>query len=185
MIICNFKLNKTSILKHLIILMLLVAISISILAVYKMIKSSKDKEYFLTENSCTQDTDIAVIKSSNYSNILKQVHEDIDTYIGQKISFSGYIFKVDNFNDNQFVLARNMDIGNNQTLIVGFLCEYDDIISYDEYSWIEITGEITKGYYNNSAIPILKIIEIKSIEEPDNPTVPAPDGDYVPTSVIY
>ncbi len=185
MIIYNLKLNKTSVLKHLIILMLLLSIAISVLSVYKMINSSKEKEQFLTENPCIQDTDVAVIKSSNYSNILKQVHEDIDTYIGQKISFSGYIFKVDNFNDNQFVLARNMDIGNNQTLIIGFLCEYDGIISYDEYSWVEITGEITKGYYNNSAIPILKIIDIKAIKEPDNPNVPVPDGEYIPTSVIY
>ena len=80
--------------------------------------------------------------------ISTEVHKDIDTYIGQKISFIGYVYKADGFSKNQFVLARDMDIGNNQTLIVGFLCDYEKAQELELKSWIKITGEITKGEYN-------------------------------------
>ncbi len=54
-----------------------------------------------------------------------------------------------------------MDIGNKQTLIVGFLCSSEKAKDYKTYTWVNITGEITKGTYNNSYIPILKIIAIE------------------------
>ena len=185
MIIFNLKLNKTSILKYLLVIMAIVCISIGFISVYKLVNSANKKQEFIDENTCLPNTNIAVIDSNNYTNILKEVHEDIDTYVGQKISFIGYIFKIDSFKDNQFVLARNMDIGNNQTLIVGFLCEYNDIDKFSEYSWVEITGEISKGTYNNSDIPIIKISDISQTQEPVNPTVPMPNNEFVPTSIIY
>ena len=53
----------------------------------------------------------------------KAVHDNLDNYIGQQISFSGYVYRISDFESNQFVLARNMIISSDfQTLIVGFLC---------------------------------------------------------------
>ena len=108
-----------------------------------------------------------------------------DTYIGQKISFSGYIYRINDFSDDRFVLARDMDIGNNQTLIVGFLCSYNNVSEFDSYSWVEIEGEIAKGKYNGQEIPIINVYKLEKANKPENSTVPLPDDAYVPTAVIY
>ena len=40
--------------------------------------------------------------------------------------------------------------------VVGFLCENKEIKKFENDEWIEIVGEITKGKYHNSEIPIIK-----------------------------
>ena len=185
MFVFNLKINKNSILKFCLIIMTVICLVIGVITVFKIINDkSKQKEIF-TDNCYDSLSDVATINSNDYTNILKEVHEDIDTYIGQKISFTGYVYKINNFNKNQFVLARDMDIGNNQTLVVGFLCEYEDAENLAEYTWVNVVGTIEKTTYNNTFIPVLKVTEIKNVGKPDNPTVPVPNSEYIPTAVIY
>lgn len=112
------------------------------------------------------------------------VHDDLDTYIGQKIKFSGYIYRAPDFAEHEFVLARNMIINNqSQSLIVGFLCNCNEIKTYADNTWIEITGEITKGTYHGE-LPVLQITNITKIEKPEEEFVYPPDDTYIATSVI-
>lgn len=61
------------------------------------------------------------IASNQYTNVLKEVHENIDEYIGKEITFVGYVYRINYLADNQFVLARNMIINPaSQTVVVGF-----------------------------------------------------------------
>ena len=183
MIIYNVKLNKKLILKVSLSIMATICICITVMSIYNLF-FAKTSSMNLIDDSIPSSEPAEII-SSNYTNILKQVHNNLDTYVGQKISFTGYVYRLKNFNSDQFVLARDMDIGNNQTLIVGFLCESQDIKNYQDQTWIKIEGEITKGYYNEDYIPIIKITKIENAEIPLNPNVPMPDDSYVPTAVIY
>lgn len=123
--------------------------------------------------------------TQDYTNVLKMVYENLDTYIGQKICFSGYIYRNIDFSENQFVLARDMLIeGKSEALIVGFLCSHNDAKNYEDGTWVEITGEITKGIYHGE-IPIIKIMQIKQIEKPTDEFTYPPDSTYIPTSIIY
>ena len=183
MIIYNFKLNKKLILKVSLSIMATICICITVMSIYNLF-FAKTSSMNLIDDSIPSSEPAEII-SSNYTNILKQVHNNLDTYVGQKISFTGYVYRLKNFKSDQFILARDMDIGNNQTLIVGFLCESQDIKNYQDQTWIKIEGEITKGYYNEDYIPILKITKIENAEIPLNPNVPMPDDSYVPTAVIY
>ena len=183
MVVCNFKIKKSLIIK-----ILAAVISIGIISM--LFLNNINRKSILIENStnddpCINNSEVAHINSSNYTNILKEVHENINTYVGQKICFDGYIYRIDSFKSNQFVLARDMDIGNHQSLVVGFLCEYDKISNFENYSWVTITGTIKKGTYNNTDIPILEITEIYKSEKPESASVPVPNTEYVPTSVIY
>ena len=184
MFVCNIKLNKNLIFKISLIIMILIAILIGIFAFLKLINNlpnNNDKNLIFDS---IPSSEIAEIKPQDYTNILKAVHENLDDYIGQKISFSGYIYRLNGFSEEQFVLARDMDVGNNQTLIVGFLCFSEKATEFPTYTWVNITGEITKGYYNGD-IPILKILSIEKGSKPENATVCVPDSSYVPTAVIY
>lgn len=184
MIICNFKLNKKAIFKTVLGIMIIICLSIGVVAIYNVLAKIEKQNNNLIDDSIPS-SEIATLTCENYTNILKQVHDNIDTYIGQKISFSGYVYRVEGFSPDQFVLARDMDIGNKQTLIVGFLCSLNNINDYENYEWVNITGEITKGTYNNSNIPIVKITKIERTSKPENATVSLPDDEYVPTAVIY
>ena len=183
MIIYNVKLNKKLILKVCLSIMATICICITVMSIYNLF-FAKTSSMNLIDDSIPSSEPAEII-SSNYTNILKQVHNNLDTYVGQKISFTGYVYRLKNFSIDQFVLARDMDIGNNQTLIVGFLCESQDIKNYQDQTWVKIEGEITKGYYNEDYIPIIKITKIENTEIPLNPNVPMPDDSYVPTAVIY
>lgn len=184
MVVFNIKVDKKSIFRTMLGIMLVVCITLCIVGAYMLFANNSERE-FTTINDDIPSDGVAQISGENYTNILQAVHNNIDTYIGQKISFIGYVYKADGFTDRQFVIARDMDIGNNQTLIVGFLCDYENAKDLTAKTWVKITGEITKGEYNGANIPIINIISLENAETPTTPTVPVPDDEYVPTAVIY
>ena len=71
---------------------------------------------------------------------------------------------------------------NSQTVVVGFLCEYDDAKNFPDNTWVQITGEIIKGDYHGD---IIKINNIKIVDKPSQEEyVYPPDDSYIPTSGI-
>ena len=183
MFVFNLKLNSKKLFKTVLLVSFLIAISLFLLAGFKIVTELLgEKNYNKFE---IPSPEIAEISPENYTNILKEVHDDIDTYIGQKISFTGYIYRISDLKENQFILARDMKIDNSiQTVVVGFLSEYDNIKDLKDNTWVKIVGEIKKGYYYGD-IPYLKIIELEVINPPENKTVPEPDETYVQTATIY
>lgn len=177
MFICNFKVNGSKLFKTFFSCMTLLLIFILVFVTYKVFYGAKSHT-----QSCMPQSDVFNISSKNYTNVLKAVHEDIDTYIGKKINFTGYVYRILDFDNNQFVLARNMVISSGfNYVIVGFLCEYSDINNFDDGTWVNITGEIAKGNYHGD-IPIIRIIEINSCNKPNDEYVYPPDENYIPTS---
>ena len=95
-----------------------------------------------------QKNKVTTLSSKNYTNVLKTVHDDIDSYVGCQINFTGYVYRVLDLTDNQFVLARNMIVSSDfQSVVVGFLCDYEKAKDFKDDDWVEITGKITKGDY--------------------------------------
>lgn len=187
MFICNFKLNKTfwgKVLISFISIICLILLAISISKIIKEIKTENKKE-LVKDNYSILSPDIAELTPENYCNILKEVHEDLNTYIGQKIGFTGYVYRVSDLKENQFILARDMIINNkNQSVVVGFLCEYENAKDLTNDTWVKITGKIEKGNYYGE-IPIIKIESLEETSIPNNPYVAPPADSFVPTSIIY
>lgn len=180
MFVYNVKLNGKKLVK---IILIIIAIAITIyfaIATY-MIYSNSFKV-----NDEINNANAISISTNNYTNILKSVHDDIDSFVGKEICFSGYVYRLLDFKETEFVLARDMIISSDmQTLIVGFLCDCKNAQDFADNSWVEIKGEITKGSYHGD-IPIIKIKEIKQIEKPQNNIyVYPPDDTYVPTSAMF
>ena len=176
MFIYNIKLNGKSLFKIVFAILVIIISALFLTSSCKLLSSS-----FKVKDSVNMD--INNISPNNYTNVLKAVYEDLDTYIGKEICFTGYVYRLKDFNEKQFVLARNMVTNDpHTTFVVGFLCECDKLSEYPENSWIKITGTIKKGYYKGE-IPIIKINTIESTEEPKDKLVPMPDDTYIPTSV--
>ena len=180
MFICNFKINSNKILKISLILMLIFIVSIMSFSIYKIFIGNK-----FSINDSQKIANVYNIPVNDYTNVLKSVHDDLNTYIGQKINFSGYVYRVYDLNENEFVLARDMVINSNsQTLVVGFLCQYKGAKKFQNGTWVNITGQIIKGYYHGD-IPVIDIKEIKEIEKPEDVYVYPPDDFYVPTTALF
>lgn len=179
MFVYNLKINGTKTFRIIVISTVLIALLILTLSIYNFYYKSK----FIISDSLPSNS-ISNIKPSNYTNILKQVYDDIDTYIGQTINFTGYIYKTNDFKDNQFVLARDMLINSDsQSVVVGFLCSYDKAKDLKNGTWVNISGKIIKGYYHDE-IPVIDINTIKETSKPEEEYVYPPDTSYIPTSVI-
>lgn len=185
MFVCNVKVNKKSILKLIMIIFAIICISLLCASIYKILKEIKNDEANVFINDQISSDGVATLTSDNYTNILKAVHENIDTYVGQKISFSGYVYRVNDLQENEFILARDMAISSKETVVVGFLSYANNIKEYENYTWINVTGTIEKSKYRNEYIPKLKIEKIERISKPNDAIVKAPDDFFVPTAVIY
>lgn len=183
MFVYNFKVNKSGIFKTLLIFLGIIIIGLIFASLFNIIKDIDNDKNLI--NDSIPSSEVATLTPENYTNILKTVHNDLETYIGKKISFSGYVYRVPGIKENEFILARDMDVGNQQTVIVGFLCSSENSKEFETYTWVNITGEITKGSFNNTDMPVLKITHIEKINKPSNDTVQMPDDSFVPTCVIY
>jgi len=176
MFVFNVKVNGSKIFKTFFICMFIILLIILSIVIFRIFSGSK--------NSNNVNNKVHTISANNYTNVLKAVHENIDKYVGVEISFTGYVYRVLDLEDNQFVLARDMIISSNfQSVIVGFLCECENAKNYSDNTWVNITGKITKGNYHGD-MPVVKITKIENVNKPNDEYVYPPDETYIPTDGI-
>lgn len=180
MFIRNFKLNGKLILKIIFIILCILVLAMFFSGLYKIFKNSEEVTCGIDDISKTKTN---VLSTNNYTNVLKTVHSDIDTYVGMRIKFTGFVYRLYDFADDQFVLARQMIISSDmQAVVVGFLCHLNGANKYSDGAWVEVEGTITKGNYHGD-IPIIEIEKIKQVETPSDEYVYPPSDTYVATSV--
>lgn len=179
MFVYNVKINGSKVFKIFFIILLLLIICVLGMVMFKIFNGAKNST---GDSSCLPPNGVSTISAKNYTNVLKTVHENIDTYVGKKIHFTGYIYRVLDLTEKQFVLARDMVISSDyQSVIVGFLCEYEKAKEFENNTWVEVTGQITKGDYHGD-MPIIKVMDIKKVDKPNEELVYPPDESYIPTS---
>lgn len=180
MFVFNIKLDGNKTARIFMGILCVILLLITFFVCYKLIFNS----YFKTNDEYISTDTVHEISSKNYSNVLQNVHSHLDDYIGQKVEFSGFVYRLYDFTENQFVLARNMIISSDyKYVIVGFLCESEQIYNYQDDDWIKITGTITKGDYKGE-IPIIKVEEIQKIGKPTDEFVYPPDNSFITTSTV-
>lgn len=179
MFVFNLKVNGKKLFKTFITISVLLLIVIVLIVIFRIFNGAKNSS---KNNTCLPKNNINTISTSNYTNVLKAVHENIDDYVGVNISFTGYVYRVLDLNENQFVLARDMIISSDfQSVIVGFLCEYEKAKDFEDNTWVKITGKIYKGNYHGD-MPIVKITKMERTDKPNDEYVYPPDENYIPTS---
>ena len=179
MFIYNLKLNEDKIFKTILGILLVIISLLIIYVCYILINKStfKTSDYL-------RESNLYELNSSNYTSVLKNVHDNIDIYIGQNIKFTGFVYRLYDFSDDQFVIGRNMIISSHyKSVVVGFLCSSSEIKNYKDNEWVEIEGTITKGDYHGE-IPIIKITKINKADAPSEEYVYPPDNSFVTTSTV-
>lgn len=187
MFLCNIKLNGKRLVKFLFIAMLICILVIFSIGIYNVFfkkaeSQVADENVIKLEDTINTD-EVFEITPNNYTDILQTVTDNLDNYIGCKIHFTGYVYRLIDFDENEFVLARDMLINKNtsQTLVVGFLCTYDNAKDFEDDTWVDITGTIVKGDYYGD-IAEVEISSMTKCEEPIDNLVLPPSETYIPTS---
>ena len=181
MYVCNFKLNGKLIFK---IVFTIFSILIFVMFVVGINKIFRSQEKTIPENDGIPENKINAISTNNYTNVLQNVHNNLNEYVGKKIKFTGFVYRLYDFTDSQFVLGRQMIISSDmQAVVVGFLCHLNEADKYEEGSWVEIEGVINKGDYHGE-IPVIEIENIKEVKTPSDEYVYPPDSNYIPTSAL-
>ena len=179
MFVKNFKLNSKMIFKIIFVILFILIFIMCIFGVAKMLRS---KEQTTNPSNNVSKGNINVLTTRNYTNVLKTVHSDLDTYVGKKIQFTGFVYRLYDFSNEQFVLGRKMIVSSDmQAVVVGFLCHLNGADKYKDGCWVEIEGTITKGEYHG-AIPVVEIEKIKEVKTPSDEYVYPPEETYIPTS---
>ena len=179
MFIYNLKINGTKAYKLLLGLFVFIICILIVLVCFTLLKNNNFKV-----NDELKKEEVFELNPQNYTNVLKNVHENLDSYIGQKVKFSGFIYRLYDFKDNEFVLGRHMLISSDyKAVVVGFLCDYSKAKEFEDNTWVEIEGIIKKGSYHGE-IPVIKIKSINKIEPPSEEYVYPPDESFVTTSTV-
>lgn len=178
MFVCNVKMNSSVLKKIGIISIGLIIAIVFILVGFRFYKAASRvtvRDEF--DNSKLE------INSANYTDILKDSHDNIDKYVGKKIKFTGFVYRLYDFNENQFVLAREMIISsNNHAVVVGFLSICDNACNFKDGTWVEAEGVIEKGYYHGD-IPVIKVNNLKETNVPKDEFVYPPDDSFVDSEI--
>ena len=180
MFVYNINMNRKGAVKTVFAIICVIIVLFFVIATYKIVTQS-----FKVKDQVNQNN-VQYLTTKDYTDVLKSVHEDLSTYVGKRINFTGYVYRLSDFKPNEFVLARDMMVTPNANpLIVGFLCDYGKAKDFTNNTWVEVTGEITKGDYHGD-IPIIKVTDIKTVDKPsDDLYADPPDDTYVPTSAMF
>ena len=141
-------------------------------------------------NKRFNDVGTTALKGKNwqdvdYTNVLKSANENIDSYVGKKVRITGYVYRLIDFDDTQFVVARDMKFNeSSNSIIVGFLCESKEASKYADGTWVEVIGTIKKGRFTDE-LAVLDVVTIKETDKPENIFVNPPDKTYIPTTNIF
>lgn len=102
------------------------------------------------------------ITNENYPSILEDAHTNLEKYVNKTIVVEGYVFRREDFNKNNFVIANDIYISPIESAVIGFLCNSSKIANLENGTNIKIKGKIKKGYFNNMEYPILTSIKLLS-----------------------
>lgn len=87
--IYNFKVNGNMIIKGVLVICVVVCILIFLYAGYNLFTGMKNynEENFVVDDLYFEDGKVFDIPSNQYTNVLKEVHDNLNEYIGKEISF--------------------------------------------------------------------------------------------------
>ena len=167
MYIYNLKINSKKIAKLVLALIGIIIVGVIGFSVFSIFKEGQK-----TENNI--DSNIIEINTNEYTSFLKNAHENIDDYVGMKVKLTGYVYRMPDFNEKQFVLSRTMIMDSSSTaVVVGILSEYDNAKDYKDGDWVEVTGTIIRGDYRGE-MPVVQVSDIQLCDIPEDEYVYPP-----------
>ena len=124
----------------------------------------------LKEELLAKDT--IVVDDDRYIPIMNIVDTSPEEFVGKRIEMIGFVYREQDFSDNQFVVAR-----------FGLSCCVADAGVYGTLStmpggqdlqldeWVRVSGVLEVIEYNGWILPYIQVDKLEKIDQPDNPYI--------------
>ncbi|WP_202711022.1 TIGR03943 family putative permease subunit [Sporosalibacterium faouarense] len=136
----------------------------------------------ITDNQMEINTDYISFANTQESQVfldtINNVSNNTEEFLNQEVSVIGFIYRQEDFKENQFVIARMLlSCCVADTQVIGLLCESEEANNFNDSEWVRITGTVNTTVYldpkfnQEISLPLLKISSIERVSEPESPYV--------------
>ncbi|MFS0880444.1 TIGR03943 family protein [Bacillus sp. 7586-K] len=116
--------------------------------------------------------DTITLTEENYIAMTTILDQNPEEFVGKEVEMIGFVYREDNFEKNQFVVARfGLSCCVADASVYGTLATVSNAEKYGDDQWVKVKGELTTVTYEDWTLPYVKVSEISSIEQPDEPYV--------------
>jgi len=128
-----------------------------------------------SKNSFINGQDTITINENNFYNAVNEIGGNLNKYTGKKITISGFVFKKEEFKENEFVTARMlMACCAADSQVIGIMGRYDKAMNLEKDSWIQVEGIIEAMEYkdesssNSVVLPMINVVKVENVTPPSN-----------------
>lgn len=140
-------------------------------ASYDELSAGNNKYYdqFLQE---ALENDYVVINEENFLDMMTVLDLYLEDLRGLEVTIKGFTYREEGLANDQLVVARfSMTCCTADSAVYGILSTGEQSKSFDEDTWVQVTGTLTEADFNGWAIPALDIKDIHEVEAPASPYV--------------
>lgn len=123
-------------------------------------------------NIKSNNSNLITVDNSMYGHIILDVHDNVDQYVGKKISFNGFLYRDKQSNKNQAYVSRfaiTCCVADAQ--LFGLKVQGKEITLFKNDQWVNVTGTIQKMKVKKFYKPYILLEKIESIEPLKDPYV--------------
>lgn len=103
-----------------------------------------------------------VLKDEDFMVKMDELFTNFHKYIGREVSYEGFIYKLEDVEEDIFVVGRYYDISHgthSHETVIGFEGLYDGIWP-EVNTWVQVKGIIEERVLDGEVLPALRITEI-------------------------
>ncbi len=107
------------------------------------------------------------LNDANFYLWLSELYDNLDAYIGQEITLTGFVYRIESLSSNQFIASRFiMTCCAADVQIFGLLCEDEGAGDLEPDQWVEVTGLVKASINHEMVMPLIEITTLSKIEKP-------------------
>ena len=129
-----------------------------------------EKEYSSLQKKL-ETTNHIKMNDEYYVPIINILSENLSSMIGKTITTKGFVYREQNFFQDEIVIARFSVVCCVADASVYGIMAKGNVAHLPKDQWIEVTGKIDQIKYDGSTVPIIKIQKLSKIPVPENPYV--------------
>lgn len=118
------------------------------------------------------EMDTIVFTEENYIAMTTILDQDPDAFSGKKVELTGFIFREEDFAEDQFVIARfGLSCCVADASVFGTLATLPDAKQYGDDQWVKLQGTLSTEPYQDWMLPSISVTSIETVEQPKTPYV--------------
>ncbi|MGM7720744.1 TIGR03943 family putative permease subunit [Metabacillus sp. Hm71] len=130
------------------------------------------EDYYAQLEKEMLDMDMISLTEKDYIAMTSILDQNPKKFVGKKVEMMGFVYREDDFKEDQFVLARfGLSCCVADASVYGTLVTIPDAKQFGDDQWLKIEGTVTTINYHDLTLPYIKVTAVEEIEQPDEPYV--------------